>query len=108
MTARAQARKRKALEDHGWVSGNAADLLDLKPEDAQIVELRADFAQAIRRHRRESGWTQTQLAKKLGTTQPKISELEHGIGSIEQMLRAIYVLNGSDTAEHIHRVLQRR
>ena len=89
----------------GWRTGNAAELLDLKPEEAALAELRADLAQAIRRAREEQSCTQAQLAEKLGSTQPKVSDLEHGVGSLEQMLRAFVVLDGPKAIERLHRAL---
>jgi len=105
MTTRITDRKRKALEARGWTSGSVGELLDLKPEEAAIVEFRADLARAIRSDRRDRGWSQTQLAKRLGSTQPKVSDLEHGIGSLDQMMRALIVLRGPEAMAKIQRAL---
>jgi len=105
MKTRTSDRTRKSLEERGWTSGSVAELLDLKPEEARLVELRADLAQAIRRGRRQHGWTQGKLAKRLGSTQPKVSDLENGIGSLEQMLRALLVMRGAAAGARMHRAL---
>lgn len=92
------ARKRKVLEDRGWATGSAAELLDLAPADALLAELRADLAQEVRRRRAERGLTQARLAAMLVSTQPKVSELEHGVASLEQTVRALALL-GAERAD---------
>lgn len=92
------AKKRKALEARGWAVGSTAEALDLGPEDALLAELRADLAQEVRRRRAALGLTQAQLAALLGSTQPKVSELEHGLASLEQSMRALVIL-GAERAD---------
>lgn len=40
--------------------------------------MRADLMVALREHIQKHGWTQTVAAKKLGTTQPRVSVLMKG------------------------------
>ena len=91
-------RKQRALEEKGWAFGNAADLLELKPEEAALVEVRTDLAQAVRRFREEAQISQASLATLIGSTQPKVSDMEHGKGSLEAMMRALLAM-GADRAE---------
>jgi predicted XRE-type DNA-binding protein len=46
--------------------------------EARVLEMRADLMAAIRLHIEAQGWTQTQAAKALGTTQPRVSALMKG------------------------------
>jgi predicted XRE-type DNA-binding protein len=46
--------------------------------EARVLEMRADLMAALREHIEKQGWTQSEAAKKLGTTQPRVSALMKG------------------------------
>jgi predicted XRE-type DNA-binding protein len=46
--------------------------------EARVLEMRADLMAALREHIQKRGWTQSEAAKKLGITQPRISALMKG------------------------------
>jgi predicted XRE-type DNA-binding protein len=46
--------------------------------EARVLEMRADLMAALREHIQKQGWTQSVAAKKLGTTQPRVSALMKG------------------------------
>ena len=46
--------------------------------EARVLEMRADLMAALRMHIEKKGWTQSEAAKKLGITQPRISSLMKG------------------------------
>ena len=46
--------------------------------EARVLEMRADLVAALREHIEKRGWTQSEAAKKLGGTQPRISALMKG------------------------------
>ena len=46
--------------------------------EARVLEIRADLMAALRDHIQKKGWTQSEAAKKLGITQPRISALMKG------------------------------
>jgi len=46
--------------------------------EARVLEMRADLMAALRVHIKEQGWTQSQAAKRLGITQPRVSALVKG------------------------------
>ena len=71
-------KKKERLEAAGWRVGDAADFLGLSPEEELVVELRLKLRQSIRDLRKEQGLTQEELAKRLGSTQPRISAMESG------------------------------
>jgi len=68
--------KQKRLEAAGWRVGTTAEFLDLKPEEATFVELKLALADTLRSIRRRNGWTQTQLAKRLGSSQSRVAKME--------------------------------
>jgi predicted XRE-type DNA-binding protein len=46
--------------------------------EAHVLEMRADLMAALREHIQKRGWTQSEAAKELGVTQPRISALMKG------------------------------
>ena len=46
--------------------------------EARVLEMRADLMVALRLHIGKRGWTQSEAAKELGMTQPRISALMKG------------------------------
>ncbi len=89
--------KRQALEAAGWVVGDAEDFLDLTSEERQLVELRVVVSRAVRVLRERQNLTQTQVAKKLKTSQPRVAKIESGASdvSLDLMFRGLFVLGGS-------------
>jgi len=46
--------------------------------EARVLEMRAELMAALREHIEKKGWTQSEAAKKLATTQPRVSALMKG------------------------------
>jgi DNA-binding XRE family transcriptional regulator len=89
--------KRMALEAAGWVFEEAEDFLELTADERAIVEMRVKLSRAIRELREKQKLTQTDLAKKMKTSQPRVNKIESGVPgvSLEQMLSSFYALGGS-------------
>ena len=70
------------------------DAIEDTPEAAAHMKLRAELMMALERHIKAIGWTQAEAAKRLGVTQPRISDLTRGkidlfaIDSLVAMLTA--------------------
>lgn len=56
----------------------AWDAITGTPEEAAILKSRADLMIALADHIKAQGWTQAEAAKRLGVTQPRISDLVRG------------------------------
>lgn len=76
----------------GWVERTADELLGLTPEESALVQLRLDLADAVRERRARSRMTQAELARRTGSTQPRVARLERGDASIEALARAMFVM----------------
>ena len=78
MRKNAMDKKQKArLEAAGWrIDGSLEELLGLTPEEMALIELKVTLAMAVRERRISAGLTQAQLAKMIGTKQPRINKLE--------------------------------
>lgn len=74
--------KRKKLEARGWKVGSAADFLGLSDEEAVYVELKLKLANRLKETRRKSHLTQTQLAKKIDSSQSRVAKMETGDRSV--------------------------
>lgn len=88
--------KRKAIEAAGWRIGDAADFLEMSPEERQLLDARMEFARAVRQQRRARGWSQKALAAKLETSQPRVVKIERAATdvSLDQLVRAFTVAGG--------------
>jgi transcriptional regulator with XRE-family HTH domain len=89
-------KKKKALEAAGWKFGDAADFLGMDEKERQILDARVQLALAVRRLREKAGLTQTQLAGRMKTSQPRIVKIEHAAAdvSLDQMIQAIVAVGG--------------
>lgn len=61
------SEKKKRLERSGWTVGQAADFLQLSPEEAKFIDLKLALASALRELREKGGFSQTALATRLGS-----------------------------------------
>lgn len=62
----------------GESSGNIFLDLGFPPHEAAVLLLRAELAEALRQWMESEGITQAQAAKRLGITQPRVSEIIRG------------------------------
>lgn len=96
-------RKRKALEAAGWRFGDAADFLEMTPEERQLLDARVEVALAVRRQRQACKVSQTQLAKRIKTSQPRVVKIERAASdvSLDQLLRAFAAAGGQITVRQV-------
>lgn len=82
--------KRSRLESKGWKIGTASDFLELTPEETVLVEIKLALSRSLQ-ERRQNLMTQTELASKISSSQPRIANAENGDASvsIELLIRAI-------------------
>ena len=92
--------KRERLQAKGWQVGTVAEFLNLTPEESALIEIKLALSQSLK-ERRQKLMTQTELAKKIRSSQPRIAKAENGDASvsIELLIRAILATGA--TAEEI-------
>ena len=73
---------KRRLEKAGWRFGDAADFLQLTPEEAAYVELKLALTNLLRQMRTENGWTQAEIARRVGSSQSRVAKLEGGDPSV--------------------------
>ena len=89
--------KRQALLAAGYVSGDAEDFLQLTDEERELVELRLAVSRAVRARRVQKKLSQSDVAKKLRTSQPRVARIESACSdvSLDSMFRSLFALGGS-------------
>lgn len=89
--------KKKKLQSAGWRVGTPAEFLGLSPEEAAYVELKLALADYLTALRAQSGWTQTEVAKRLDSSQSRVAKMEAADPSVtvDLLLRALLTLGAS-------------
>lgn len=88
--------KRKCLESKGWKVGTVSDFLELTPEETIFVEIKLALSQSLK-DRRQKLMTQSALASKISSSQPRIAKAENGDASvsIELLIRAMLAIGAT-------------
>ena len=89
--------KRKRLESKGWKVGSVQDFLGLSNEEAAYIELKLALAKNLQKRRRTLKITQTDLAKRLRSSQSRIAKMEAGDPSVsvDLLIRSLLALGVS-------------
>jgi hypothetical protein len=89
--------KKERLEKAGWRVGSTADFLGLTKEEAALIEMKLGLAASLKRRRIAQKLTQTQLAKRLGSSQPRVAKMEVADPSvsIDLLVRALLELGAT-------------
>jgi predicted XRE-type DNA-binding protein len=94
-----KASKRAALERADWKVGSAEDFLELSDEEIRFVEVKLALAQALKKKRERRKLTQAQVAKLIGSSQPRIALMEAADKSVsvDLLLRSLFALGAKKT-----------
>jgi len=74
--------KRRRLEAAGWKVGSSQDFLGLTDEDVEYIELHLSLAALLTKRRKSLGYTQTQVADLIGSSQSRVAKMESGDPSV--------------------------
>jgi transcriptional regulator with XRE-family HTH domain len=82
--------KKELLESKGWKIGTVSDFLELTPEETILVEIKIALSKSLKGQRQKI-MTQSELATKIGSSQPRIAKAENGdpTVSLELLIRAM-------------------
>ena len=82
--------KKKRLEEKGWKVGTVSEFLDLTPEETTLIEIKLALSRYLK-ERRQKAMTQSELAEKIHSSQPRVAMAENGDSSvsIELLIRAM-------------------
>jgi ribosome-binding protein aMBF1 (putative translation factor) len=83
--------KKTRLEKAGFQVGTTTEFLNLSPEEATLVAMRLSLAGAVRGRRARLGFSQSELARRLGSSQSRVAKLEAGESNVsfELLVRAM-------------------
>jgi len=89
-----QAAKKKRLEARGWNVGRVSEFLELTPEQLAFIELKLQLGHGVRRQRELLNLTQTDLARRIKSSQSRVAKLEAGDSSValDLVFRALFAL----------------
>ena len=92
-----KAKKKKQLKVKGWRVGSASDFLDLSPEEAAFIEMKLALSRHLRRVRLKEPMTQTELARRLRSSQSRVAKMEASDPSVtmDLIIRGLLVLGVS-------------
>lgn len=100
--------KRERLESKGWKFGSAAEFVGLSPEEGAFLDIKVNLVIALRRMRGQHGWTQVQVARRIGSSQSRVAKMEAGdrLVSIDLLLRTLLALGA--TRKELGRIIGSR
>ena len=78
-------------------SGDAADFLELTEEEVAFVELKLALADYLRELRTRDSWTQSQVARRLGSSQSRVARMEAADASVslDLLVKSLLALGAS-------------
>ena len=99
--------KEKKLAAAGFRTGDAKDFLGLTDEEAAFVELKLALADFMRDVRVEHGWTQTHVARLIGSSQSRVAKMESADSSVSIDLLVKSLLALGATRKQVGQVISR-
>jgi DNA-binding XRE family transcriptional regulator len=89
--------KETRLRKAGWKVGSAEAFLELTADEAALVEVKLALSEKLREQRTDQGLTQTELAKRLGSSQSRIAKMEASDPkvSVDLLLRGLFAAGAS-------------
>ena len=100
--------KKEKLEAAGWTVGSAEEFLDLTKEEAAFVDMKIALSDSVREKRRAKHLTQTQVAKKIGSSQSRVAKMEAGDPTVSVDLMMKTLLTLGTTRSELARIISKR
>ncbi|HET7274372.1 MAG TPA: helix-turn-helix transcriptional regulator [Longimicrobiaceae bacterium] len=103
-----EAAKRKKLQRAGWKIGSTQDFLGLSDEETAFVELKLGLSERLRIRRVNSGLSQDDFAKRIGSSQSRVAKMEASDPSVSLDLLVRGLLATGATPKEIGTAIARR
>ena len=89
--------KRRRLEAKGWKFGSAKEFASLTDEDVEYIELHLSLAALLKKRRQSLGYTQTEVAGLISSSQSRVAKMEAAESSVtvDLLIRALLSLGAS-------------
>ncbi|MDZ4063631.1 MAG: helix-turn-helix transcriptional regulator [Coriobacteriia bacterium] len=90
-------KKRGRLTAAGWRIGRIDEFLELNPADSAFIEMKLGLANRLRTLRVEHGWTQTEVAGRLQSSQSRVAKMEAADAtvSLDLLVKSLLALGAS-------------
>ncbi len=88
--------EKKRLEAAGYTVGDTQQFLGLTDEEMKLIDLRIALVRAAKAARKKAGLTQADIAKRIGSSQPRVAAVER-FGtepSLDLVIRCLYAAGG--------------
>jgi DNA-binding XRE family transcriptional regulator len=102
------ASKRKRFERAGWTVGSTSEFLGLSSVEEEFVEMKLALSTKLRKTREMGNLTQTDLAKRMGSSQSRIAKMEAGDPTVSLDLLVQGLLAAGATRRQIATALGQR
>ena len=89
------AKKKARIKAMGGRVTTVEDLLDLTPEEVSVIDMKIRLGEELKARRRQKRLSQERVAKILNTSQGRVSKLEKGQATLDQLTRSLLALGGS-------------
>ena len=89
------ARKKARIEAMGGRVTTVEDWLDLTPEEIAVLDMKIRLGEQLKAQRRRRKLSQERAAKILHTSQGRVSKLEKGQATLDQLARSLLAMGGS-------------
>lgn len=91
--------KKKRLEAKGWKVGSVEEFLGLSAEESKYVELKLKLSQRLKELRQARKLSQTEFAKRIGSSQSRVAKMESGDPSVslDLLIRSLLTLGASNS-----------
>lgn len=92
-------KKRARLTAAGWRVGTVDEFLELSPAESAFIEMKLGLADHLRVLRTERGWTQTEVAARLHSSQSRVAKMEAADStvSLDLLVKSLLALGASAT-----------
>lgn len=89
------AKKRARIERMGGRVTTVEEWLDLTPEEVAIIDMKIRLGEELRTRRKMKRLSQERVAEILKTSQGRVSKLERGQATLDQLARSVLALGAS-------------
>jgi predicted XRE-type DNA-binding protein len=86
-----EERKKQRLISKGYEVGSITELLDLTPEETDLVKFKLFLSRSLKAHREKKKLSQEQFSKILGSSQSRVARMENcdPLVSIDLLLKTL-------------------
>jgi ribosome-binding protein aMBF1 (putative translation factor) len=103
-----ERNKRKRLEQAGWTVGSASEFLGLSEVEGELVDMKLSLGSKLRKARERHKLTQTDLAKRMKSSQSRVAKMEAGDPTVSLDLLVHGLLAAGATRREIANALAPR